>query len=245
MARIDHHSHAARAEHAVERVGDFRRQPFLDLQAPAIGLNQTRELGNPDHAFARHISDMHAAADGRHVMLARAFKRNVTQYYDIIIAADVAKRAPEDSVGILVVTRDHARRRLLQAFAQDRRPESGSGFAPPPPLQRAQDVTARTRRPNDVWIVDGPAIRFGMPWPIFPFPTRMTVVRLGSGHLFIHSPTPLTEALKQDIERVGEVRFIIGPSLKPLFGNSRPSARLNPANTRQNLQHRNHPMHQL
>jgi hypothetical protein len=45
---------------------------------------------------------------------------------------------------------------------------------------------------NDVWIVDGPVIRFGMPWPRFPFPTRMTVVRLTGGDLFLHSPTPLT-----------------------------------------------------
>jgi hypothetical protein len=25
---------------------------------------------------------------------------------------------------------------------------------------------------DDVWIVDGPVIRFGMPWPKMPFPTR-------------------------------------------------------------------------
>ena len=65
---------------------------------------------------------------------------------------------------------------------------------------------------DDVWIVDGPVIRFGMPWPKFPFPTRMTVVRLTSGDLFVHSPTPLTPSLRAEVEREGRVRFIIGPN---------------------------------
>jgi hypothetical protein len=65
---------------------------------------------------------------------------------------------------------------------------------------------------QSVWIVDGPVIRFGMPWPKFPFPTRMTVVRLTSGELFVHSPTPLTPSLKAEIAREGKVRFIVGPN---------------------------------
>ena len=47
-----------------------------------------------------------------------------------------------------------------------------------PPLNTLKDIA------DNVWIVDGPAIRFGMPWPKFPFPTRMTVIRLASGELF-------------------------------------------------------------
>lgn len=65
---------------------------------------------------------------------------------------------------------------------------------------------------DNVWVVDGPVIRFGMPWPKFPFPTRMTVVRLTSGELFIHSPTPLTLSLREEIQRTGNVRFIVGPN---------------------------------
>ena len=65
---------------------------------------------------------------------------------------------------------------------------------------------------DDVWIVDGPVIRFGMPWPKFPFPTRMTVVRLTGGNLFLHSPTPLTPSLRAEIEREGRVRYIVGPN---------------------------------
>ncbi|WP_246226264.1 DUF4336 domain-containing protein [Chelativorans xinjiangense] len=75
-----------------------------------------------------------------------------------------------------------------------------------PPLNTLKPVC------EDVWIVDGPTIRFGMPWPKMPFPTRMTVIRLKDGGLFIHSPTPLTEGLRREIAAMGEVRFIIGPN---------------------------------
>ncbi len=75
-----------------------------------------------------------------------------------------------------------------------------------PPLNTCKPVA------DGVWIVDGPAIRFGMPWPKLPFPTRMTVIRLGSGDLFVHSPTPLTPALRAEIEKAGSVRFLIAPN---------------------------------
>lgn len=75
-----------------------------------------------------------------------------------------------------------------------------------PPLNTLKRVA------SDVWIVDGPAIRFGMPWPKMSFPTRMTVIRLSGGELFIHSPTPLVPALKAEIESIGTPRWIIGPN---------------------------------
>ncbi len=74
-----------------------------------------------------------------------------------------------------------------------------------PPLNSLKPVT------DEIWIVDGPVIRFGMPWPKMPFPTRMTIVRLAQG-LFIHSPTALTEELRTAVERLGRPRWIIGPN---------------------------------
>lgn len=65
---------------------------------------------------------------------------------------------------------------------------------------------------ENLWIVDGPTIRFGMPWPKMPFPTRMTVVRLPDDRLFIHSPTALTAQLKAQLARQGSPRWIIGPN---------------------------------
>src|SRR6185295_11979000 len=56
---------------------------------------------------------------------------------------------------------------------------------------------------------DGPVIRFG--WPKMPFPTRMTIIRLG-GDLFVHSPTPLTRSLRAQVDGLGRVRWIVGPN---------------------------------
>lgn len=64
---------------------------------------------------------------------------------------------------------------------------------------------------DEVWIVDGPIIRFGMPWPKMPFPTRMTVIRIGD-ELFLHSPTELTPALAREIGQLGTPRWIVGPN---------------------------------
>ncbi len=75
-----------------------------------------------------------------------------------------------------------------------------------PPINTLKPVA------ENLWIVDGPTIRFGMPWPKMPFPTRMTVVRLAGGDLFIHSPTALAPELKSEIERLGTPRWIIGPN---------------------------------
>ncbi|HZW15070.1 MAG TPA: DUF4336 domain-containing protein [Brevundimonas sp.] len=75
-----------------------------------------------------------------------------------------------------------------------------------PPLNTLKPVS------ENVWVVDGPAIRFGPPGLKMPFPTRMTVVRLAGGDLFIHSPTALTPALRAEVVALGRPRWIIGPN---------------------------------
>lgn len=65
---------------------------------------------------------------------------------------------------------------------------------------------------EDIWIVDGPVIRFGPALLKMPFPTRMTVIRLASGELFIHSPTALVPELKAEVQAIGKPRFVIGPN---------------------------------
>lgn len=75
-----------------------------------------------------------------------------------------------------------------------------------PPLNTLKPVA------TDVWVVDGPIIRFGPPLLKLPFPTRMTVLRLGSGELFVHSPTPLALSLKQEVEAIGQPKWIVGPN---------------------------------
>lgn len=65
---------------------------------------------------------------------------------------------------------------------------------------------------EDVWVVDGPVIRYGMPRPKIPFPTRTTIIRLPEGRLFVHSPTELTPGLRDAIDRIGRPAWIIGPN---------------------------------
>jgi hypothetical protein len=56
-----------------------------------------------------------------------------------------------------------------------------------------------TLKPVDegIWIVDGPIVQMAMYGTRIPFTTRMTIVRLGSGGLWCHSPTELTPALSK------------------------------------------------
>ena len=61
---------------------------------------------------------------------------------------------------------------------------------------------------KDIWIVDGPAIRFyGM-----PFSTRMTVVRLANGDLWLHSPVAHDAGLARALEALGPIRHLIAPN---------------------------------
>jgi hypothetical protein len=65
---------------------------------------------------------------------------------------------------------------------------------------------------RDVWIADGPAVRFGYGGVTLPFPTRMTVVRLSGRRLFIHSPTALAAGLQAEIAREGAPAWLVGPN---------------------------------
>jgi hypothetical protein len=43
--------------------------------------------------------------------------------------------------------------------------------------------------------------------------TRMTVVRLSSGGLFVHSPVALDDATRRAVDAIGEVRAVVAPSV--------------------------------
>jgi hypothetical protein len=61
---------------------------------------------------------------------------------------------------------------------------------------------------KDLWIIDGPVVRaYG-----FPFPTRMVVVRLSSGGLWLWSPIRLDERVRRAISSLGEPRYAVEPN---------------------------------
>jgi hypothetical protein len=65
-----------------------------------------------------------------------------------------------------------------------------------------------------IGVVDGPFEYLtvaGVRLPL-PFTTRMTVVRLMNGDLFLHSPIKFDEGLARQLERLGTVRHLVSPN---------------------------------
>lgn len=61
---------------------------------------------------------------------------------------------------------------------------------------------------EDIWIADGPTTAVAG----FRYPTRMAVIRLPGGALFIWSPVALSAELRASVDALGTVRFLIAPN---------------------------------
>lgn len=61
---------------------------------------------------------------------------------------------------------------------------------------------------ENVWIFDGEAVRFFS----FPFTTRMTIIALANGDLWVHSPIKLEPALQAEVDALGRVKYLIAPN---------------------------------
>ena len=62
---------------------------------------------------------------------------------------------------------------------------------------------------RDLWLADGPTVRFA---GIFDYPTRMALVRLADGGLWVWSPIELDDALAKEVEVLGPVRHLVSPN---------------------------------
>lgn len=83
---------------------------------------------------------------------------------------------------------------------------------------------------DEIWIADGDTVSTAG----FHYPTRMIVIRLDCGGLFVWSPVTLTSELKESVDALGPVTDIVGPNaLHHLFigewGTAYPSAILHAA----------------
>jgi hypothetical protein len=66
----------------------------------------------------------------------------------------------------------------------------------------------------EIWIADGPPVSTGG----FHYGTRMAIIRLSDGSLFVWSPIQLTAGLRAEVDGLGDVRHLIAPnSLHHLF----------------------------
>jgi len=61
----------------------------------------------------------------------------------------------------------------------------------------------------DIWLADGPEITAAAG---FHYPTRMAIVRLSDGGLWLWSPVHLTPALLEAVEALGPVRHLVAPN---------------------------------
>lgn len=59
-----------------------------------------------------------------------------------------------------------------------------------------------------IWTSEGPVVAVAG----FRYPTRMAVIRLTDGSLFIWSPIALTPGLKTEVEALGQVSHIVAPN---------------------------------
>lgn len=60
----------------------------------------------------------------------------------------------------------------------------------------------------DIWIADGPTVDVAG----FHYPTRMAVMKLVEGGLFVWSPVALSDELKRAVDGLGTVRCIVAPN---------------------------------
>ena len=81
-------------------------------------------------------------------------------------------------------------------------------------MARSPDVTyppldTLKRVDENLWVVDsGPIRAMGLSLPI-----RMTVIRLASGGMWLHSPTRFSEALQREIEAIGPIQHLVAPNV--------------------------------
>lgn len=59
-----------------------------------------------------------------------------------------------------------------------------------------------------LYVADGPSVSFYG----FPYPTRMALVRLSDGGVWVWSPVELTDQLFDDVNAIGPVRHIVSPN---------------------------------
>src|SRR3954447_2629998 len=62
---------------------------------------------------------------------------------------------------------------------------------------------------ENAWIFDGTPISVAG----LQIPVRMTVIRLASGDLLLHSPTRFSTPLRDELTRLGTIRYLLAPSI--------------------------------
>jgi len=108
---------------------------------------------------------------------------------------------------------------------------SGAGVTGRPSVGPQEEARvgplALVRHDTDLWSTE---YQFGWQAGLIPIPVRMTVIRLSDGQLILHSPVPLSPELRDELDALGPVGFIVVPEAHGRFAGgasqSYPSAQL-------------------
>ncbi|HEX5751676.1 MAG TPA: DUF4336 domain-containing protein [Archangium sp.] len=80
------------------------------------------------------------------------------------------------------------------------------GILPYAPLSTLKPLS------DGLWWVDGPVIKMSYGLVSLPFPTRMAIIRLRSGGLWMWSPTAPTPELFAQLDALGPVEHLVSPN---------------------------------
>ena len=73
---------------------------------------------------------------------------------------------------------------------------------------------ALVRHDTNLWSTEH---QFGWQGGLIQIPVRMTIIRLGSGELILHSPVPISPALRDELAALGPVAFVVVPNAHGRF----------------------------
>ncbi len=83
----------------------------------------------------------------------------------------------------------------------------GAPIMPAPQFTLHRTMTLLIPAAENIWSASAPQLFLGL-----HVGTRMTVLRLGSGGLLVHSPIALDDSLRNEVDALGEVRHIVCPN---------------------------------
>jgi len=66
---------------------------------------------------------------------------------------------------------------------------------------------------NNIWLAEGPVVRDMGAY----FTTRMTIVKLSNGSIWISSPVPISFATLEEISQLGDVRYLIAATPRHIW----------------------------
>src|SRR3954451_20352871 len=62
---------------------------------------------------------------------------------------------------------------------------------------------------ENIWVYDDTPISAGG----LPLPIRMTIVRLSDGDLLLHSPVRYSPSLREKLQSLGRIRYLLAPNI--------------------------------